>query len=102
MSFRQAVLRLSLSVGLGLCLAVPASAMQIVVKTLTGKAIPLSVEPGDTIEAVKQRIQDQVGLPPDQQRLLYSGKQLEDNRSISDYDIPDHAILHVVLRLRGG
>ncbi|XP_041992268.1 ubiquitin-NEDD8-like protein RUB2 [Salvia splendens] len=74
----------------------------IKVKTLTGKEIEIDIEPTDTIDRIKERVEEKEGIPPVQQRLIYAGKQLGDDKTAKDYNIEGGSVLHLVLALRGG
>lgn len=83
-------------------LGVPRGGMQLFVKTLTGKTVSIEVEEGESIEDVKAKISEKEGIPPEQQRLIFGGQQLQDAKTLDDYNVGDDATLHLVLRLRGG
>ncbi|XP_024530827.1 NEDD8 [Selaginella moellendorffii] len=74
----------------------------IKVKTLTGKEIEIDIEPNDTIERIKERVEEKEGIPPVQQRLIFAGKQMNDDKTARDYNIEGGSVLHLVLALRGG
>lgn len=76
--------------------------MQVFVKTLTGKTISVDCEPDESIESLKAKINEKEGIPPEEQRIIFGGKQLDSLKSLSDYDIEEDSTVHLVLRLRGG
>jgi len=76
--------------------------MQLFVKTLDGKTLTVDAEEEDTIEDIKNRIMEKEGVPTDQQRLIFGGKQLEGQKTLADYDVQEDSTFHMVLRLRGG
>ena len=95
--------QLVLAAGAAALIASPAHAADtFFVKTLTGKTITNQAERTDTILTVKSKVQDQEGIPVDQQRLIYAGKQMEDTGTLADYNVQPNGVMHLVLRLRGG
>eukprot|EP00814_Leptocylindrus_danicus_P002104 CAMPEP_0116020396 /NCGR_PEP_ID=MMETSP0321-20121206/9769_1 /TAXON_ID=163516 /ORGANISM="Leptocylindrus danicus var. danicus, Strain B650" /LENGTH=291 /DNA_ID=CAMNT_0003491073 /DNA_START=47 /DNA_END=922 /DNA_ORIENTATION=- len=92
----------SFSPSLARMMNIPRGGMQLFVKTLTGKTVTIEVEEGESIEDVKAKISEKEGIPAEQQRLIFGGQQLQDGKTIDDYDVGDDATLHLVLRLRGG
>lgn len=76
--------------------------LQVHVKTFAGKTITVEVEPDESIESLKNKLQSKEGIPINQQRILFGGKQLDSKKTISDYDIQNESTMHMVLRLRGG
>ncbi|OJT15509.1 Ubiquitin-like protein 1 [Trametes pubescens] len=76
--------------------------MMIKVKTLTGKEIELDIDPEDPVSRIKEKVEEQSGVPPPQQRLIYAGRQMADDKVVKEFNISAGAVLHLVLALRGG
>ena len=76
--------------------------MMIKVKTLTGKEVEVDIEPSDTVARIKERVEEKEGIPPAQQRLIFAGKQMLDDKQARDYNMEEGSVLHLVLALRGG
>lgn len=76
--------------------------MLVKVKTLTGKEIEVDVEPKEKVIKIKERVEEKEGIPPQQQRLIFGGKQMNDDKTIGEFNIEGGSVLHLVLALRGG
>ena len=76
--------------------------MLVKVKTLTGKEIEIDIEAADKVQRIKERVEEKEGIPPAQQRLIFGGKQMSDEKTAAEYNIEGGSVLHLVLALRGG
>lgn len=76
--------------------------LQIFVKSISGKTRTLTVSRTDTIAQIKAQIRDKEGIAPEEQRLIFAGKNLEDTKTVADYNLTADTTLHLVLRVRGG